>query len=282
MDDTPQPPPSVGASGPSPGGSTADPLTGIARISLLAGLAPLIPLPFVDDWAEAMVRRRAVADLLRERGLDPTPGDVAILAGLEGDRRTGCVQRVVVWTVMKLPLYLLKKIFRKVIYVLAIHDGVNAASSLFHDAYLLRHALAGGVLDAAPGGRVDREAARRVRRAVEATVAETDTQPLRRVIRTSFAGSNQTLAAGAEVLGRAARGTRAGAGDDGEAQARAAEALPLEEEERLLAPLIDRLAAAFFAQAGYRQALERRLEAHLETHLAGETPPPPPPAAGFQ
>ncbi len=167
-----RPPPTSGAGG----------LRSLAARSLLAGLTPLIPVPWLDDAVERGVRRRTLAALLRERGLDPTPADVDVVAGLERSGGRGCLGALLRGAV-EASLYLLRKLFRKLVVVLAVHDGADAASRLFHDAYLLRHALSIGALEAGPGGRIDRDAARRVRRAMDATLAATDTSPLRQAVR---------------------------------------------------------------------------------------------------
>jgi len=247
-------------------------LRGLSLVSILAGACELIPVPLLDDWAESLVRRRAVADLLRERGFDPTPGDVEVLAGLE--RTGGCVQRIV-GSLVKLPLYLVKKLFRKLVVVLAIHEAVDAASALLHETYLLRHGLALGALGRAPDGRVDRESARRLRRAIEATIAGTDTRPLSRAVRGALGGSRSAVAAAGARLGRRASAARAaGAEPGGAAAERAAEELPLDREERELEGAVDRLHQAVWLQAPYRAALERRLEGHLAA--AAQAPAAPP------
>jgi len=255
-------------------------LRGLSLVSILAGACELIPVPLLDDWAESLVRRRAMADLLREHGFEPTPGDVEVLAGLE--TTGGCLRRAVVGSLVTLPLYLIKKIFRKLVFVLAIHEAVDAASALFHETYLLRHGLARGALGSTPDGRVDRDSARRLRRAIEATIAGTDTRPLTRAVRGALGGSRSAVAAAGARLGRrasqaraAAAGARAGGG---EAAERAAEELPLEREERELGGAVDRLNEAVWLQAPYRAALEGRLEAHLAAaagHRPAPTPEPP-------
>jgi len=237
-------------------------LRDLSLVSILAGACELIPVPLLDDWAESLVRRRAVADLLRGHGFDPTPGDVEVLAGLE--RSGGCLQRAVAGALVKLPLYLVKKLVRKVVFVLAIHEAVEAASALLHETYLLRHGLRLGALSRTAEGRVDRDSARWLRWAVEATIAGTDTRPLHRAVRGALGGSRSAVAAAGARLGRQASAAReAGAAASEAAAERAADELPLEREERELAGAVDRLNEAVWLQAPYRAALERRLEGHL-------------------
>lgn len=247
----------------------ADPTTalrGIARMSLLAGLCPLIPLPFLDDWTEALVRRRTVRDLLRQRGLEPTPGDVDVLAGVERQAGGcgGCWKGLLLWPLVKLTLYLVRKLLRKALILLAANDAVNAASRLLHDGWLLRAALARGELDVAPGERIDRDAARRVRRAMEDAVEGVDTRPLERAIRRAAAGSRRHLLAAARHLGRWARGERRNVGRDAGAAQRAADELPVDDETGALSGVLDKLVDALWLERGYLERLERRFTAALE------------------
>jgi hypothetical protein len=266
-----------------PGGPAR--LERLSLVSLLAALCPLIPVPWLDDLAERVVRRRAVTDLLRERGVEPTPGDVEVLAGLVRPPR-GCLEWAL-WPLTGVLLYVAKKVFRKVLFVLALGDAVRAASELFHDAYLLSHALDRGWLAAGPGGRIDREQARWVRWAIESTTAETDPAPVRGAVRRSLAGSGRLLSGEAVRLGGwlAAERRQAGAaagGDEAAVEERAADDLPVAGEARRLSGLARTLAGALGVEEAYRRRLEERLDRHLATAAealraaagsAGDQPP---------
>jgi hypothetical protein len=240
----------------------------LSLVSLLAALCPLIPVPWLDDLAERVVRRRAVADLLRERGVEPTPGDVEVLAGLVRPPR-GCAEWAL-WPLTGVLLYVAKKVFRKVLFVLALGDAVRAASELFHDAYLLAHALDRGWLAAGPGGRIDRDQARWVRWAIESTTAETDPAPVRGAVRRSLAGSGRLLSGEAVRLGgwlaseRRQAGAAAGGGEAA-VEERAADDLPVEGEARRLSGLARTLAGALGVEEAHRRRLEERLDHHLAT-----------------
>jgi hypothetical protein len=255
-------------------------LRSAAAVSLLAGLCPLIPLPFVDDWAENLVRRRAVRDRLRAGGFEVTPGDVEVLAGLEADEGDGGCLRLLLWPVLRLAAYLVRKLFRKVVFVFAVHDAVNAAASLFHDAWLVSVAVGSGALGAAPGRRLDRDRLRRVRRAMDDTVRDVDRRPLERAVRRAFAGSRRVAAAAARRLGRWARGerraTRGSPAGGPEAAQRAVDDLPLEAEEQALGGMVDRMVDALWLEPGYLAALEQRFNAHLADRLAAADDAPPP------
>lgn len=266
---------------PPPGRSPG--LERLSMISLLAALCPLIPVPWLDDLAERVVRRRAVGDLLRERGVEPTPGDVEVLAGLVRQPR-GCVEWAL-WPLTGVLLYVAKKLFRKVLFVLALGDAVRAASELFHDAYLLAHALERGWLAAGPGGRIDREQARWVRWAIESTTAETDPAPVRGAVKRSLAGSGRLLSGEAVRLGgwlaaERRKGGAAAGGGEASVEERAAEDLPVEGEARRLSGVARTLAGALGVEEAHRRRLEERMDAHLATAaeaLRSAVAPPPAP-----
>lgn len=234
-----------------------------AAVSVFAGLCPLIPFPLVDDWAEGVVRRRAVRDLLREHGFDPAPNDVAVLAGLERSGAGGCLKRILLWPVVGFVVYLVRKVVQKVVYVLAIHAAVNAAAALLVDVWLLRSALVAGVLDVPPGQRMDRERARRVRQAMEATVEGGEARPLERIVRRAATGSRAAIVAAARGLGRWARGERRSAGSGEAGAERAASELPVDEGEGRLSGLVDRLADALWLERGYLAGLTARFHREM-------------------
>lgn len=243
-----------------------------AAVSVVAGLCPLIPFPFVDDWAEGVARRRAVRDLLRDHGIDPTPGDVEVLAGLERRVAGGCLKRVLLWPLVHLVVYLVRKVVQKVVYVLAVHAGVNAAAALLVDLWLLRSALAAGIFDTPPGQRLDRERARRVRQAMEATVRDGGARPLERIVRRAAAGSRAAVVAAARGLGRWARGERRTVGTGEAGAERAAAELPVDDEERRLSGLVDRLADALWLERGYLAGLEARFHHEMAHRLVVPAP----------
>jgi hypothetical protein len=217
---------------------------GVTFYSLLAGLCPLIPIPFLDDRVLAAVRRAMVRTLARERGVALTPVQLEYLAGTYRVAR-GCWQQAG-RAAYALTVKLVGKLFRKVFVFLALKEGVDTASRAFHEGYLL-HLL----FDPAEPGTdapADELAAWRARWAMEGAIAEVDPRPVNQAIKRAFRGSFGLLRDGARVLARSARrlGRRGPGG------------LPEAEEERLLGGLRDRLAAELWEQQGYLQGLEAR------------------------
>ncbi|MEL6181819.1 MAG: hypothetical protein AAFS10_22860, partial [Myxococcota bacterium] len=107
--------------------------------AVLGGLCPLIPIPFLDDLIIGTVRRNMVRAIMKRANLKPTDDQVAMLTHNE---RGGCLMGCLTFVV----IYPLKKIFRKLVYILAVKDCSDVASELFHEGMLLRYALRRGLI----------------------------------------------------------------------------------------------------------------------------------------
>lgn len=233
--------------------------------SLLTGLCPLIPIPLLDDWARDLLRRRLVAELARGRGLELDGPNVKVLAC--GDRPLtargclrGCFALAVLKPLFKVAVKLVAKLFRKVLVVLAVREGVLTFSETFHEAYLVRHALALGVLDGPT------PPASAVRRAVEAATAEPDHRPIERLARQTMRGSWRLVRRGGRVLTRGARRLyRSGRNDEEIVRGD----LDLEEEERVLGDLVDELTQEIEQEGGYLRQLEKLFEKRLPAENLG-------------
>jgi hypothetical protein len=229
--------------------------------SLVGGLCPLLPVPILDDLALRRVRRHLVQRLCQAAGVAPTAYQVTLLAGgRRGLTVGGCAAKAV--------LYPLKKIYRKVLYFLAIKEAVDTFSLLFHQGYLLQVALDRGALGRQ--GTPSDGAAHATGLAILNTLEAADTRPINRMIRGVLVGSLGLVAASVRFMAsRFRRRTPleqlAAKGADPE---RLAAASPATEA------LLDRLLALLWGEERYRQRLEDELVARLW--------PPPPPLSGEQ
>lgn len=223
--------------------------------AVLAGLCPLVPVPFLDDWLLARVRRILVADLGRSRDLDLAQEvRIALAGGSDGWRFTGCAAGCL-WLLRKVVLKLLVKLSRKVFYFLAVGESLHAATQVFHEGYLLAYALD------AEGPPRHPEAARRLRRDVLATVEAMDLTPVRDTLGRTFQGSRRQLRRAARVLARPFSSRRRRRRMEDEAAVRAAAEEVRAEEEALLGSLVDRLARTLWGNRQYLARLEARFEA---------------------
>ena len=149
------------------------------------------PIPLVDLFFEGIFRRRMPGTIARTRGVE---------SGLATRRRLG---RGKDWSLsaggcLVVPIaigrYLLRRVWRKVIYILAVADSATALSEYWHRAFLLDHMFRAGHL----GRGADTALAVRVFYEV---LGEIDTSPLLGLARQTAANAHQVF----RVLVRARR-----------------------------------------------------------------------------
>ena len=125
-------------------GSTPTPDWRVFSDATLAGLSALIPIPIVDLVFEGIFRRRM-------------PGAIAETHRRQLDHRDrirlgrGHGRLVSVAGCLAIPVglvrYILKKLWRKIIYVFAVADAAYLTSEYWHRAYLLDHVISAGHLE---------------------------------------------------------------------------------------------------------------------------------------
>jgi len=148
-----------------------------------AGLTALLPIPFLDLAFEAYFRRRMPATIAKVRRQELAYGARRRLGRGLGKLMSldGC---------LALPLgvvrYIVKKIWRKVIYVFAIADATSLVSAYWHRAYLLDHLIKAGHL----GSDVDWPRSSAV---FEKVLTETDTGPLMGLARQTVASVHRVF-----------------------------------------------------------------------------------------
>ncbi len=158
--------------------------------TVLAGLTPLIPIPFVDDWAKVYFKRRMVRALAAARAQTLTAQDAKTLAD---DEDTGCL----LGCLTAVTVYPLKKIFRKTFYFLEWKRAVDTASRTYYLGYLIDYALEQNWC--APQGALS---AAQIKAGIEAVLKQIDTRLLERTIKESFKQSRSLLKSAVSVLQR--------------------------------------------------------------------------------
>ena len=118
-----------------------------------AGLAVLIPIPFIDWAFEQFFRRRMVPAIARRRGQELPP---AVLRQLTITRQSCLV------TCLALPaaatLGLIKRTSRKILYVLTIKDAAGQLSRYWQQAFLIDYMIGAGHLEAEASAQAARQA----------------------------------------------------------------------------------------------------------------------------
>jgi hypothetical protein len=166
--------------------------TTILTHAVMVGLTPLIPVPFLDDAVKTYLQRRLVRSIGSTRGVSLDDETVKALADdPSGGCLLGCLGTVV--------FYPIKKIFRKIFFLLEWKRAVDLVSLTYHRAILLDHAIAEGWLARGPAN---------VRAAVDEVVRETPTRPVEEAVRTTFRQSKSALKGAAAILQRAVSGLR--------------------------------------------------------------------------
>lgn len=244
-----------------PADPRADALSLVLLTSLLGGLCPLSPIPFIDDLAVRFVQRYQARKLLASAGVTPTSEQLDAL--LRAPARSAW------WTCCSMVLlYPLKKIFRKVFYFLAVKESADLTAELLHQGLLLRYALDRKHLsprELAHGT----EAAIRFNRAMHLTLQRTDSGALNAVLRRFFAGSRVLIQEAAASVGRLL-------GRVGFSRKRPEGEAPLDEralrDSPAVASLTQQLAAALEGDDGYAERLYAAFDAALREVDQGEQP----------
>jgi hypothetical protein len=109
-----------------------------------AGLAVLIPLPLVDLAFEMTFRRRIPWSVARFR---KRPVERVVARRLGGPLYAVVSMRGCVGAVVAAIRWVVRRIWRKIIYVLAITDAVTALTEYWHRAALIDHMVRAGHLD---------------------------------------------------------------------------------------------------------------------------------------
>lgn len=257
-------------------------LRSVVVFSLLTGLCCLIPIPFLDDWAVKLFRRRAVLHQCRTQDVHLTDEEVDYLAhGDPSFQAGGCLKGCFLGALMKTVLYGIRKIFSKmfrtVLFFLTVRDVLNTFSHAFHEGYVLQHALALGVL---PRGTASpypsplkdllRSSVVSLRFAIETAYTALDHSPLSKIMRTTLAGSRGLLRHFGRTIARLLRPLRRR-----KASEDVIEETIRQQSEEELGGLIDSLTREISRETDYLRRMEETLEEALglsaSTELSSET-----------
>ena len=127
-----------------------------------AGLSILIPFPFIDALLEAYFRRRMPRDIARRHGRTLAP---AVMREVNRKRGDGCLSSCLMMP-LDLIIYVMRNLYRTVVYVLSIYDASEKLSYYWHRAFLLNYMIGKGHLDDIQRAVVASQA---MNRALEAT-----------------------------------------------------------------------------------------------------------------
>lgn len=147
----------------------------ILTYSILVGLTPLIPIPFLDDIVKSEFQRRMVRQIAAARGQQPTPAQVD--AVLEEDFFRGCIGGCA----YALLYYPVKEILSKLFFIVEWRRAFNLVSATYYTGFLLDAALMDGYSMDAP--RENTAQAKRLRLAIERTRQGANYELIKHVVR---------------------------------------------------------------------------------------------------
>lgn len=107
-----------------------------------AGLAVLLPIPFIDSFFEEIFRRRMPRDIARWRGRALPQASIREINRV----REGCWPGCLLWPVEGI-IFIIRTIYRNIIFVLSVYDASVKLSYYWHRAFLLDYMIRRGDLD---------------------------------------------------------------------------------------------------------------------------------------
>jgi hypothetical protein len=109
-----------------------------------AGLSVLIPLPVIDIAFETIFRRRIPGSISKARGREVSPElRIELNRSVHGVLSwSGCLTMP-----FKVLRYVLRRLWRKIIYIFAVKDATTALTEYWHRAFLIDHMVRAGHLD---------------------------------------------------------------------------------------------------------------------------------------
>ncbi len=110
-----------------------------------AALALLLPIPFLDALIERFFRRRMPQDIARRRGRTLPLASVRAVNRSRAGFFDGCLMLPV-----QAVVYLVRNLWRTIMYVLTIVDASEKLSYYWHRAFLLDYMIGRGDLDHPP------------------------------------------------------------------------------------------------------------------------------------
>lgn len=159
-------------------GLTSEGLHTVAGYSALAGLCPLIPIPFVDDFIVNRVERRMYQKLSAQHDFYLAASDAKYLSESESEFLSGALKSMVLWPV--------KKIIRKLVYVLTVKSCADVAAAVFHDGWLMARAIDQEYVSKEALARGDRNELHVLREAITFAGEEIDPDVTRQAMRSAF------------------------------------------------------------------------------------------------
>lgn len=167
----------------------APPVRIMAAYSILCGLTPLIPVPFLDDVVQERITRRMIVELAQYRSVTLSQQQVEALSA---PPTSGGLFRRVASAVV---LYPVKKVLRKTFLVLEGKRAVDLVAHTYALAWLIDAAIRTGIF---PGNGVLSPVD--IRSAAEQACAKRNTSPIEHAVRKVLDESRGSISKSVEGL----------------------------------------------------------------------------------
>lgn len=165
----------------------------IITYAVLIGLTPLIPIPILDDLVKSFFSKNLVRSLASAYRFALSEGEVVALAE---DRGQGCVNGCLIGMIE----YIVKRVLRKIIFVLEWRRTINLVTQAYYVGYLMDYAFQQGLYTS---GNV--EQAMQLRSAIERARGGANTNLVKRIVRASFDQSRALVLTAAQQIANSLR-----------------------------------------------------------------------------
>ena len=190
----------------------------VASYSAVAGLCPLIPIPFLDDVIITRVHRRLCQQLCARHNFYLSTDGAKKLTDTPSNLLASAFTAIVMFPI--------KKLLTKIVYVLAVKSCADVAAGLFHEGWLLARALEQEYVPLDAMARGDEATLLRLRRGVLTARAQVDPQPTRIVMNSAFGVGREVFR---EIVRSMRRALRKSDSPDDRLDAAQASAAPIAE-----------------------------------------------------
>lgn len=192
----------------------AEVLKNTIHYCFLGSLCPLIPIPFLDEWALNFVQRKLIQKAANAQGMSLSDREAKILAQGYEEKR-GCLLSILLFPVNFILIMIIrptKRLLRKITIFLAVKESADMFSRFVHHAVLTDYSARQGLLRPDSGdrtGATDAGAAAqssdsragqlgerhlgRVANAVNQACAKMDTRPLNQAVRRILSSSKYLI-----------------------------------------------------------------------------------------
>ncbi|MBE7436869.1 MAG: hypothetical protein HS115_00325 [Spirochaetales bacterium] len=169
---------------------------------LLGGLCPLIPLPWLDDWALNHFQKNLLRKVTTRHGLQLSDRDLEILSRGYEEKR-GCLLSFFLLPFQLIVFFLLrpaKQVLKKMTVIFAVKEAADMTSRFVHQAVLTDHAIQCGLVQSSPPADASAEIKERHKQQLLATAglvnrtcSRLDTRPLNQLIKRTLNSSRLLL-----------------------------------------------------------------------------------------